>query len=158
MHLQSDANTQKQLSPHEEYIVDTLLHCAANYDPSRRNITPDTVRPCEAGRQGETLIVPITLLDVESLSQLRVTIPKDLRSSQSRETAWKTISEVQRRMPDGIPLLDPIESMNITDSGFVELVEVYGFLKPLQLLFTPCLTPLENRSHGEEALHKSFAQ
>ena len=95
---------------------------------------------------------------MESLSQLRVTIPKDLRSSQSRETAWKTVSEVQRRMPDGIPLLDPIESMNITDSGFVELVEVYGFLKPLQLLFTPCLTPLENRSHGEEALHKSFAQ
>ena len=95
---------------------------------------------------------------MESLSQLRVTLPKDLRSSQSREIAWKTISEVQRRMPDGIPLLDPIEGMNITDSGFVELVEVYGFMNPSRRLLTPYLTPLENRSHGEEALRKSFTQ
>lgn len=67
------------------------------------------------------------LSTLESISHLRVHLPKDIRSSQARETVWKTIQEVHRRFPDGTPLLDPIQNMHITDDKFKQLVKVYAF-------------------------------
>ena len=55
---------------------------------------------------------------------MRIYLPKDLRTNGSRETVWKSILEVQRRSPDGIPLLDPIENMDIKDEKFKALVKV----------------------------------
>ena len=51
-------------------------------------------------------------------------MPKDLRSLDQRNTTWKSVLEVQSRFPDGIPLLDPIADMKITDDKFKELVQV----------------------------------
>lgn len=36
----------------------------------------------------------------------------------------KSLQEVQKRFPDGIPLLDPIEDMGIKDKGLKEVVKV----------------------------------
>ena len=69
-------------------------------------------------------MVPVLLSTLESLSHLRVHLPKDIRSSQARETAWKTTLEVNKRFPDGIPLLDPVQNMQITDDKFKSLVKV----------------------------------
>ena len=84
-------------------------------------------------------------------------MPKDLRSDQARETLWKSVLEVQRRFPDGIPILDPIENMGIKDEKFKVLVKVN---------FSPCslsfphrlkLNAIENRSHGTKNVFQPTA-
>ncbi len=58
------------------------------------------------------------------MSQDRTNMPKDLRQDSARETAWKSVLEVQRRFPDGIMLLDPIDNLGIKDEKFQQLVKV----------------------------------
>jgi len=36
----------------------------------------------------------------------------------------KTVEEVKRRFPDGVPSLDPIKNMGIKDESFKNLVKV----------------------------------
>ncbi|KAI0360780.1 antiviral helicase [Trametes cingulata] len=133
-------NYQKRLPPknrpgpkledvpaHEQYVVDVLLYCAKGSTlPKDRNTTtptPGGVQPCPGGRGGEPLVVPVLLSTIDSISRLRVFMPKDLRPLQQRETTWKAVMEVQSRFPKGIPLLDPIADMKITDEKFKELVQ-----------------------------------
>lgn len=118
----------EELPPHEQYVVDVLLNCAygSNLPRDRSNPapTPSDVRPCQAGEKGEPLVVPVLLSTLEQISHLRLYLPKDIRSLNARETLWKSILEVHRRFPDGIPLLDPIQNMHITDDKFRLLVGV----------------------------------
>lgn len=111
---------------HEQYVVDVLLNCAVGSTVSKdRNIsTPGDIHPCSAGQKGVPLVVPVLLSTVEAISLLRLTLPKDIRAIQAREQIWKSVLEVQRRFPDGIGLLDPIQNMNIKDDKFRALVKV----------------------------------
>ena len=77
---------------------------------------------------------------------MRIHLPKDLRSIGPRETVWKSILEVQRRTPDGIPLLDPIENMGIKDEKFKVLVKVSSRLIDFPIDITS--VQLENPNYG----------
>ena len=50
--------------------------------------------------------------------------PKDIRGAPAREGLWKSVLEVHRRCPQGIPLLDPVDNMGITDDKFKALIKV----------------------------------
>jgi ATP-dependent RNA helicase DOB1 len=108
--------------------VDVLLNCAQDSTvPKERSTvtaTPGGVLPCPSGQKGEPLVLPVLLSTLNGISHLRIYLPKDLRPNGARETVWKSILEVQRRSPDGIPLLDPIENMEIKDEKFKVLVKV----------------------------------
>ncbi|TCD65254.1 ATP-dependent RNA helicase mtr4 [Steccherinum ochraceum] len=116
----------EDLPPHEQYVVDVLLNCASGSSlPKDRTVTtptPGDVQPCPKDQKGEPLVVPVLLSTIDAISHLRIFLPKDLRPLQSRETVWKSVLEVQRRFPDGIALLDPVQNMQITDEKFKELV------------------------------------
>ena len=116
------------IPPHEQYVVEVLLNCAQDStlpkDRSTITATPAGVLPCPSGKKGEPLVVSVLLSTLDGISHLRIHLPKDLRSIGQRETVWKSILEVQRRTPDGIPLLDPIENMGIKDEKFKVLVKV----------------------------------
>jgi ATP-dependent RNA helicase DOB1 len=117
----------EDLPPHEQYIIDVLLNCAlgsAVQDRSNAVATPSGVLPCAPNEKGVPLVVPVLLSTIESISHFRIHLPQDLRSEQARETVWKSVLEVHRRMPNGVPLLDPIENMGIKDVKFKELVTV----------------------------------
>jgi len=120
----------EELPPHEQYVVDVLLNCASgsavSKDKDRSNVTPTPygVQPCLPGQKGVPLVLSVLLSTIEGISHIRVFMPKDLRSDQARETLWKSVLEVQRRFPDGIPILDPIENMGIKDEKFKVLVKV----------------------------------
>ncbi|KAI0674209.1 antiviral helicase [Trametes maxima] len=133
-------NYQKRLPPknrpgpkledvpaHEQYIVDVLLYCTKGSTlPKDRNVTtptPGGIQPCPSGRGGEPITVPVLLSTIDSISKLRTHLPKDLRSLQQRETTWKAVMEIKSRFPAGIPLLDPISDMKITDDKFKQLVQ-----------------------------------
>ncbi|EKM53323.1 uncharacterized protein PHACADRAFT_259600 [Phanerochaete carnosa HHB-10118-sp] len=117
----------EDVPPHEQYVVDVLLNCAFGgtlpKDRATTTPTPAGILPCPPGQKGDPQVVPVLLSTLESISHLRVHLPKDIRSSQARETVWKTIQEVHRRFPDGIPLLDPVQNMHITDDKFKQLVK-----------------------------------
>ena len=118
----------KELTPHEEYVIDVLLNCRHGstvpkvHDP----LIPAAIsaQPCAPGEKGVSSVVPVLLTTVEGISLLRIYLPKDLRSLEARETVWKSVLEVDKRFPDGIPLLDPISHMNIADDKFKVLVDV----------------------------------
>jgi ATP-dependent RNA helicase DOB1 len=118
-----------EFPPHEQYVIDVLLNCAAGGTVSkdRSNVTaaPIGVQPCPSGQKGIPLVVPLLLSTIEGISHLRLTLPKDLRPDQVRQTVWKSVLEVHRRFPDGLALLDPIQNMGIKDDKFKELVRVY---------------------------------
>ncbi len=58
------------------------------------------------------------LRHLSKLSSVRLYVPKDLRSSDSRYSVYKSLEEVQKRFPDGLPLLDPIKDMKIKQEEF----------------------------------------
>ena len=117
----------EDLPPHQQYVVDVLLNCADESvipkDRTNATLTSGTIHPCPPGQKGIPLVVPVLLSTIESISHLRVFLPKDMRQRQDRETAWKSVLEVHRRFPDGIALLDPIRNMGIKDDKFKALVK-----------------------------------
>lgn len=120
---------KEDIPPHEQYIVDVLLNCALGGSVSskdRNNVTasPSGIQPCPPSQKGVPLVVPAVLSTLDGISHLRIFLPKDLRPEQNRDTVWKSVVEVQRRFPDGIPLLDPIKEMKINDNKFAALVQV----------------------------------
>lgn len=121
----------EELPPHEQYVIDVLLNCApgGTVPKDRTNITPTPggVLPCPPHTKGVALVVPVLLATIHGISHLRIKLAKDLRPDAARQTAWKSVLEVHRRFPDGVPLLDPIENMNIKDDKFKALVKVRFF-------------------------------
>ena len=70
------------------------------------------------------MVCPVLLSTVDSISLLRVFMPKDLRPLTSRQTTYKSVLEIERRFPEGIALLDPEKNMGIKSEKFNELVKV----------------------------------
>lgn len=70
-------------------------------------------------------IVPIMLHYLTKLSSIRLYVPKDLRSSDSRYSVRKSIEAVQKKFPDGLPLLDPCKDMKIKHEEF-KVMELKG--------------------------------
>jgi ATP-dependent RNA helicase DOB1 len=109
-------------------VIDVLLNCAVDSSQVKDHaatFTPGGIRPCPKGQNGVALVVPVLLRTLQALSLVRIKLPKDLRDQQARDTAWKSVLEVHRRLPDGIPLLDPVQNMDIKDDKFKALIKVY---------------------------------
>jgi ATP-dependent RNA helicase DOB1 len=69
-------------------------------------------------------VIPVSLALLDGMSSIRVYIPKEVKSNESRQIVSKSLREVQKRFVDGIPLLDPIEDMKIEDASFKKLIRV----------------------------------
>ncbi|XP_011408921.2 PREDICTED: superkiller viralicidic activity 2-like 2, partial [Amphimedon queenslandica] len=101
--------------PETIYIVEVLLRCST-----------DSAVPKPAtghNNREEMRIIPSSLNSLHKLSSVRVYLPKDLRPSDSRFMVGKSIDEVIKRFPDGLPLLDPVADMNIKDEEFKKIVK-----------------------------------
>lgn len=61
---------------------------------------------------------------VQSISSIILQIPKDLRTPDACARVGANLEEVHRRLPKGIPLLDPIEDMQIADTEFKSALKV----------------------------------
>ncbi|KAF9096494.1 ATP-dependent RNA helicase mtr4 [Mortierella sp. AD031] len=112
------------------YIVDVLLYCAAKTQvvPGLDGLAPG-IKACPPGEKGELMVVPILLSCLESIATPRIFLAKDLRSADARHTIHKSLMELQRRFPDGIPLLDPVQNMNIKDASFIKAINKVDVLE-----------------------------
>lgn len=115
-----------------------LLYCAKG--SSERDLTKELPPPCLEGETGELCVVPVSLDKLDGISTIRVFLPKDLRKTDARNQVFKSINEVKRRFPDGVPLLDPVQDMAIKDESFVTLVSKIAALEK-QLMENPLSSP-----------------
>uniref|UniRef100_A0A3P9K9Q5 Exosome RNA helicase MTR4 n=1 Tax=Oryzias latipes TaxID=8090 RepID=A0A3P9K9Q5_ORYLA len=102
------------------YVVEVLLHCSKE---SMKNAATEAAKPAPPGETGEMQVVPVMLHLLTSISSVRLYIPKDLRPFDNRQLMLKSIQEVQKRFPDGVPLLDPIDDMGIKDPGLKKVIQ-----------------------------------
>ena len=108
-----------------QYVVDVLLRAAPGTVVSRQNeIAPSSfsgIAPAD-GERADWVVVPVLLTEVREISGIRIFLPKDLRTRESRAQIGKNMGEVHRRFPHGLPHLDPVRDMKITDDGFKQLL------------------------------------
>jgi ATP-dependent RNA helicase DOB1 len=111
----------------ESYFMDVLLRISADgpevhSEPKGDRAVPEGISPVQPGEKGRWEVVPCLLNCMKALSQIRLHVAKKLTSQEQRETAGKAFEEAQRRFPDGLPMVDPLENMNITDDSFKKLL------------------------------------
>ncbi|KAG4217686.1 hypothetical protein PC116_g33834, partial [Phytophthora cactorum] len=101
---------------------------------------PEGARASDPNKDSIFEVVPCMLTCIKALSQIRVFMPKDVTSREDieavRKQTLKALKEVERRFPDGLPILDPIENMNITDDSFKKLLRKIEVLES-RLLANP---------------------
>jgi ATP-dependent RNA helicase DOB1 len=119
-------NATEELSPHQSYVVDVLLKIADGHSVGTRTHTdlPSGVRPPQNGEKFRVEVVPVLLSCIQAISHIRVFLPKEVQTTDSRNSVSRSLDEVQKRFPDGIALLDPIENMGIKDDSFKKLLRV----------------------------------
>jgi len=103
--------------------VDVLVKLASG-SMIPRDRSASGLNPPADGDQGEAAVIGVLLSCVQSISQFRINLPKDLRAQGEKNTAFKAVAEIKRRMPDGPTLLDPVRNMGINDKSFKDLVKV----------------------------------
>ncbi|KAI8934330.1 ATP-dependent RNA helicase mtr4 [Plenodomus lindquistii] len=132
------ANRGEVLPPQQSYVVDVLLPVAsdATFMPQAGDGLPPGVRPPAPGDKGKMEIVPVLLSCIESIGHLRVFLPNELKSTEQKNNVRKALSEVKKRFPDGIAILDPIENMQIKDESFKRLLRKIEVLES-RLLSNP---------------------
>lgn len=113
--------------PQEAYFIDVLLKVSSSStDINPKNngdsAVPEGVFPAPEGDPGRWEVVPCLLSTMKALGQLRIFVPKNAASREQRDTVGKSLEEVRRRFPDGIPIMDPLENMGIKDDGFKKLL------------------------------------
>ncbi|KAH7389625.1 rRNA-processing arch domain-containing protein [Phaeosphaeria sp. MPI-PUGE-AT-0046c] len=145
------ANKGEVLQPQQSYAVDVLLTVAAEtkFMPQVSDGLPPGVRPPPAGEKGKVEVVPVLLHCIESIGHLRVFLPKELKTTEQKNSVRKTLDEVEKRFPDGIAILDPIENMNIKDDSFKRL------LRKIEVLESRLLS---NPLHNSPRLPELYSQ
>ncbi|EAS33134.3 ATP-dependent RNA helicase DOB1 [Coccidioides immitis RS] len=132
-------NVLEEYPPHESIIVDVLLDICENasFHMTGDQTLPPGVRPARKGEKSTMAVVPVVLSCIQAFSTVKVTLPKDLKSAESKKYTKKILTEVQRRFPDGVAVLDPIQDMGIKEEPFkmtmrkVEVVEARLLSNPL---------------------------
>ncbi|KAF5611836.1 atp-dependent rna helicase dob1 [Fusarium subglutinans] len=156
---------EPEYAPQESYVIDVLLpisRSSADFYPTQP--VEDTPMPVGLKPFGDDdnddvkfAVVPCLLTCIKAISQIRLFLPKEgLQSESERETLTKSLMEVKRRFPDGLPVLDPIENMEITDDSFkkllrkIEVLESRLLANPLHL--SPLLPALWDQYHAKVKL------
>ena len=117
---------EPEYSPQESYFVDVCLKISnksSDFNPEwKASAVPEGILPAVKGHKCRWEVVPCLLTCITALSQMRVFLPKKLETSGDKSQAGKTVEEIDRRFPDGIPSLDALENMGIRDESFKKLM------------------------------------
>lgn len=154
--------------PQESIVVDVLLPISktsqdfAPYSQPAEDMPPG-VKPFIDEDDIKFAVVPCLLTCVKALSQIRLFLPKEgLKTEGDKDQLSKSLSEVKRRFPDGIPVLDPIENMEISDDSFkkllrkIEVLESRLLANPLHL--SPLLPSLWEQYHAKVKLSEKVKE
>lgn len=126
-------NPNEELEAHHRFVLDVLLETADGSSAGTRTHTdlPSGVRPPQEGEKSQLAVVPVLLSCIHALSHVRIFLPKEVQTVDSKNSVKRALQEVKKRFPDGVALLDPIENMNIKDESFKKLLRVSLFASTL---------------------------
>ena len=143
----------KSLSPQDAWVLDIALECADGPAHGTRihDNLPPGVRPALAGEKAKVEVVPVLLNCVQKISHIRIYPPKDITATADKAKVQRALHEVQKRFPDGIAVLDPIENMNITDKSFRELI------RRIEIMESKLLSSPLHNSPRLEGLYNQYA-
>lgn len=110
-------------SDHESYIVQVFIY--SMFVDSPVNLIkpfnpelPEGIRPSKPGEKSRAEYIPITLNSIQQISSVRLKVPTDFKSSSAKRNLLKTLKDLPKKFPDGIPIMDPVTSMKINDDEF----------------------------------------
>ncbi|KAK6454345.1 dead-box family helicase required for mRNA export from nucleus [Scheffersomyces xylosifermentans] len=124
----------QNFTEYESYIVNVFVYTMFVDSPVNlikpfNPVFPEGIRPAKAGEKSRVEYIPITLDSIEKISSVRLRVPEDLKSAAAKKTLLKTMKDLPKRLPDGIPLMDPVENMKITDNDFQLLLKKIDVLE-----------------------------
>lgn len=130
----NNRNPTQTFTAHESYIVTVFVYTMYVDSPVNlikpfNPVFPEGIRPSAGVEKSRAEYIPITLDSIEKISSVRLKVPDDLKSSGAKKTLLKTMKDLPRRLPDGIPLMDPVESMKIDDEEFKLLLRKIDVLE-----------------------------
>ncbi|KAL0941573.1 ATP-dependent RNA helicase mtr4 [Colletotrichum truncatum] len=150
---------EAEYPPQESYFIDVMMVVDQKSAPVPEGARPSTTdmpnglvpysKPEQPDNGARFEIIPCLLTCVKAISQIRVFMPKDIKSQAALEEVGRSLREVHRRFPDGVPHLDPIENMGITDDSFKAL------MRKIEMLEARLLT---NPLHGSPLLPELYLQ
>jgi len=109
-----------------EIVADVLLNCQITDQNSTTAAAGTTTnpKPCEPGQIGEGQIIPVSIKLFDGITSICLIIKKDQSQSEFKGHLFKVLKETESRFKKdgGIPLIDPIEDMNIKDNNFKKLL------------------------------------
>jgi ATP-dependent RNA helicase DOB1 len=133
-----DAGRLASLTNPAEYTLEILLNCVDRHFDSKdskgkgaeedaenssllwRGAT-QTCRPATDDDDKKIVsmrVFTIGLTSIDRLSAVRIFIPQDVTTPEARNKVAMSVKEVEKRFPEGIPLLDPIGDLGIKDEAF----------------------------------------
>ncbi len=119
---------QNPMEAETTYVIDVLLHVTSDSAKSKNTdqLVPfDSTQSSKGGDKGEIIVVPVQLGLIQQISSVRVFLPSDLRTKDNRMAVYKTLQQVHKRFSEkGIPLLDPVKEMKITDPEFKQVLDL----------------------------------
>ena len=132
------AGLQASQSVKPVHTLDVLLNCVdKQFDevksgkPSEDSLlwrgSSQHCRPVNEGSDPEEKIsmrvFTMHLNDIEDISAVRIFVPKDCHPDTARKSVGKSLKEVIRRFPDGLPLLDPFTDMKISSEEYTTALD-----------------------------------
>jgi len=64
----------------------------------------------------------VGLDNIDRISAVKLYIPSDVHPPEARKNIGASVKEVQKRFPDGVPLLDPIKDLGVKDPEYKTLI------------------------------------
>jgi len=74
-------------------------------------------------------VIPVQHILIRTVSAVRIYMPDDLRTKESRENVLKNLQDLQKQYPFGLPLLDPMKDMGIKTSEMINCIKQYSILQ-----------------------------
>lgn len=112
---------------HESYVVTVFVltmfaGAPVNLIRPQNPDFPEGIRPCVDEENSRAEYIPVTLDSIRNISSVRLKVPEDLRSSAAKRNLLRTLHDLPKKLPDGIPLMDPVQAMKIDDADFQVLL------------------------------------
>ncbi|CAF1465826.1 unnamed protein product [Adineta steineri] len=108
------------------YIIDVLAHLTP--ESAAQKLTAE-IQPCSYVERGEMKVIPIQHTLIRDISAIRVYLPDDLRPKEARLSVLRSVIDIKRRHPSGLPLLDPIKDLDIKSNDMISCIKQYATLQ-----------------------------
>ncbi|KAK4257491.1 hypothetical protein QN277_007070 [Acacia crassicarpa] len=152
--IKSVSGDNASIKPEDaNYTVDVLTRCMVRKEKFGKKI----VKIVPIKELGEPVIVSVPISQINTMSSLRLYIPKDLLSLEARENMLKKVSETLSRFSDkGLPLLDPEEDMKVHSNSYKKASRRLEALERLfekhEIAKSPCLKQKLKALHKKQEL------